>query len=410
MKRAVVVTGAGLITPLGLDRESTWSALLAGATGIGPISQFDAGAFPCRIAGEVRGFQPEKLLGDKQARHMDRFIQLAVCAAEEAIRQAGFLEARPDLERVGVYIGAGIGGLISIEKNHHVLLERGPGRISPFFIPMLIVNMAAGHVSIRHGFRGPALSHVSACATGAHSIGEAARLIERGDADVMIAGGSEASITPLGVGGFTAMRALSTRNDAPGKASRPFDLERDGFVPAEGAGVLVLESAEFARARGATVLAVMAGYGSCADAHHITAPREDGAGAARCMSLALKDAGLKPEDIGYVNAHATGTPLGDTAEALAIASVFGAGGPLVSSTKSMMGHALGAAGSIEAAVCVLAVRDGLAPPSINLEQPDPACPIRHVGANPQPPKRRAALSNSFGFGGSNASLIFAAAE
>jgi 3-oxoacyl-[acyl-carrier-protein] synthase II len=380
---------------------------VAGRSGIAPFRNFDASKLPVRFGGEVPG---ELDLGDvapKEARRLDRMIALAVAASREAVSDAR-LGDDVDRQRAGVAIGSGIGGLSTLEESCHVIETRGPGRISPFMIPMIISNMAAGYVAIRHGFRGPNLCHVSACATGAHSIGEAARIIERGDADVMLAGGSEAACCMLGVAGFAAMRALSTREDDPPAASRPFDRGRDGFVMGEGAAVLVLEEAESARARGATVRAEVLGYGMSADAAHMAIPTEDAEGAQRCMRLALADAELAPTDVDYLNAHATGTPAGDPAEVRAIRAVFGAHADSlpVSSTKSMTGHLLGAAGAVEAVLCIRALETGLLPPTINLDDPDPECRLDHVANKARAARARVALSNSFGFGGTNAALVF----
>jgi 3-oxoacyl-[acyl-carrier-protein] synthase II len=404
----VVVTGLGCVTPLGLDAEATWQAAREGRSGIGPLTGFDAAEFPVRIAGEVRG-EPD--LGDvptKEARRYDRVITFALAAAREAAAQAGVAPGWADPERAGVAIGSGVGGLGTLEASVAVLLERGPKRVSPFTIPMMIGNMSSGLVAIRYGLLGPNLCHVSACATGSHAIGEAARLIERGDADAMLAGGSEAANTPLGVASFASMRALSTRNDSPAAASRPFDRGRDGFVIAEGAAVLVLEAEEHARARGATPRAVLLGYGRGADAFHITLPEEEGRGAARCMELALRDADLPPRDVDLLNAHATGTPSGDPAEVRAVRAVFGshADDLPVSATKSMTGHMLGAAGAVEALLCIRSLEDGVAPPTLNLDDPDPECELDHVAHKARPcAGARVALSNSFGFGGTNACLL-----
>ncbi len=407
MKRRVVVTGLGLVSPLGLDVESSWRALLEGRSGIGPITRFDASAFASRIAGELKGFDVSRYLSPKEARKLDPFILYAIAAAAEAVADAG-LEAGEDAERIGVAIGSGIGGLSYIERGHNVYLKGGPRKMSPFFIPGSIVNMAAGNISIRYGFKGPNLALVSACTTGTHNIGDAARLIRYGDADVMLAGGSEAAITPLGLGGFAAARALSTRNDAPGKASRPWDRDRDGFVLSEGAGVLVLEDYERAKARGAKLYAEVIGYGMSADAYHITQPPEDGEGAVRCMAEALRDAGLPPEAVDYINAHGTSTPLGDVAEVRAIKALFGehAYRLAVSSTKSMTGHMLGAAGAAEAVFSILALRDQVAPPTVNLDHPDEGCDLDFVPHRARPMGMEVAMSNSFGFGGTNGTLIF----
>jgi 3-oxoacyl-[acyl-carrier-protein] synthase II len=403
----VVVTGLGCVTPLGGDVASTWASALAGVSGVGPITRFDASPLPVRIAGEVRTPVEVRDLPPKEVRRLDRFILLALAAAQEAWSDAGLGGGGFEPDRAGVAIGSGIGGLATILENHRILLTSGARRVSPFTIPMTISNMASGYVSMRHGLRGPNLCHVSACSTGTHAIGEAARLIERGDADVMLAGGSEAPLVDIAVAGFAAMRALSTRSDAPERASRPFDVGRDGFVMAEGAGVLVLESLEHALARGARIRAEVAGYGASADASHMTLPDETGSGAQRCMRLAIADAGLRPEAVDHLNAHATSTPAGDPAEARAIRAVFGdhADRLPVSATKSMTGHLLGAAGAVEALLCVRALEVQLLPPTINLDQPDPDCPLDHVVGKARRCAVRVALSNSFGFGGTNASLV-----
>ncbi|MFB3828274.1 MAG: beta-ketoacyl-ACP synthase II [Bryobacteraceae bacterium] len=408
MSRRVVVTGVGLLTPLGLSTEESWQALLAGKSGIGPITAFDASAFSCRIAGQVKGFEPQKYIEKKEVKKMGRFIQFAIAASESAMAASGLKVTPEEAERVGVYIGSGIGGFEVIEREHQTLLEHGPRRISPFFIPASIVNLASGHVSIRFGAKGPNSATATACTTSAHSIGDSARIIERGDADVMICGGTEACITPMGIGGFAAMRALSTRNDEPERASRPWDKNRDGFVVGEGSGILVLEELEHAKARGARILAELAGYGMSADAFHVTAPPEDGDGAFRVMRAALKDAGLAPEQIDYINAHGTSTDVGDRAETMGVKRCFGdhAYKVAVSSTKSMTGHLLGGAGGLEAGITVLAIRDQIAPPTINYETPDPDCDLDYVPNQARPMRMEYALSNSFGFGGTNGSLIF----
>lgn len=406
MKRRVVVTGIGLISPLGLDAEGTWQAVRSGTSGIGKISLFDASSFPVQIAGEVKGFVPENYMDKKDVKKMDRFIQFAMAAAREAMAQSGLAITPDNAERVGVAVGSGIGGLATIETQHKILLERGPGRMSPFFIPGIIINMASGQLSIEYGAKGPNVSTVTACATSSHSIGEAARYIRNGDVDAMICGGAEAAVTAIAVGGFAAMRALSTRNDEPERASRPYDIGRDGFVMGEGAGIFILEELEHAKARGAKILCELSGYGLCGDAYHISAPSEDGDGPCRVMQNALKDAGLEPSQIGYVNAHGTSTPTGDKVETLAVKKVFGEKPPLVSSTKSMTGHLLGAAGVLEAALTIFAMRDGVVPPTINLEVPDPDCDLDYVPNTARSVEFTHALSNSFGFGGTNASLIF----
>ncbi len=405
--RRVVVTGVGLVTPVGVGTEETWQALLAGTNGIRTITNFDASEYPVRIAGEVPGFDPLRWINRKEIKKMDRFIHLAVGAAHLALEHAGLPIPVPDPDRTGVIIGVGMGGLQTLEEAVDVIRTKGPSRVSPFTIPKLIINLAPGHVSMMIGARGPNLSSVSACATGAHSVGDAARLIAMGDADVMIAGGAEATVTGLGIAGFAAMRALSTRNDEPHRASRPFDLERDGFVSAEGAGVLVLELLEHAKARGAHILAEIAGYGQSSDAHHMTMPDPDGAGAQAAMRNALRDADLEPGDIAYLNAHGTSTPVNDRIETLAIKHVFGdhARRMPISSTKSMTGHMLGAAGAVEAAVCALAIERGVIPPTINLEVPDPDCDLDYVPGQARELPVGAAISNSFGFGGTNACLV-----
>jgi 3-oxoacyl-[acyl-carrier-protein] synthase II len=407
-RRRVVVTGLGCVTPLGGDVDSTWEAAVEGRSGIGPFTRFDTCGFQVRFGGEVRS---ELDLGDiapKEARRLDRMIALAVAASREAVRNGGLAADAVDPERVGVAIGSGIGGLATLEESFDVMTKRGPGRISPFMIPMIISNMAGGYVAILQGLLGPNLCHVSACATGAHSIGESARIIERGDADVMLAGGTEAANTKLGVAGFSAMRALSIRNDDPQAASRPFDRDRDGFVMSEGAAVLVLEEAEHARARGARVLGELLGYGMSADATHMAIPSESAEGAQRCMRLALEDAELGPGDVHYVNAHATSTPAGDPAEVRAIRAVFGryADGIAVSATKSMTGHLLGAAGAVEALFCLRALESGVLPPTINLDNPDPECELDHVANKARRRQVCVTISNSFGFGGTNATLVF----
>ncbi len=406
--RRVVVTGIGLVTPLGNDRDTTWSALVNGKSGIGPITHFDVSDFATKIAGEVRDFDPTKWIEPREAKHLDPFVQYGIAASDMALADSG-LDVKAEPERVGVFIGSGLGGVTTIERTHKNLLEKGPRRgMSPYFVPQIIVNITPGHVSIRTGAKGPNLSHVSACSTGAHAIGEAMRTIQRGDADAMIAGGCEATITPLGVGGFNAMRALSTRNDEPTRASRPWDAERDGFVMAEGAGVLVVEEYEHAKKRGAKIYAELIGYGLSADAHHITAPPDDGEGAARTMRMALADAKIDPAAIGYINAHGTSTKQGDIAETRAVHTVFGAHAKqlAISSTKSMTGHLLGAAGGAEAAFTVLAIERGVLPPTINLEHPDPDCDLDYVPNHAREVRVEAAISNSFGFGGTNASLLF----
>ena len=407
MKRRVVVTGIGLVSPLGLDRPTTWEGLLAGRSGIGPITKFDASEYSCRIAGEVRGFDAERHLVRKDARKMDTFTHYAVSASLEALADADFSIDADNAPRVGVYIGSGIGGLPLLEKTHRDLLSRGPRRVSPFFLPGMILNMASGQVSILTGAKGPNLAVATACATASHSIGESFRMIQLGTADAMITGGTEAVICPLAVGGFCAMKALSTRNDDPEGASRPFDAERDGFVMGEGAGILLLEEREQAIARGARIYAEMVGYGVSGDAFHITAPSEDGDGAIRAMSAALEDAGVAPEEVEYVNAHGTSTPAGDRVETLAVKRVFGEHAAKVAfaSTKSMTGHLLGAAGGLETAISVLSVFEDVIPPTINQTTPDPECDLDSVPNESRRTRVRVSLNNSFGFGGTNASLV-----
>ena len=405
--RRVVVTGIGLVTPLGTGLEKTWKALCAGESGIARITRFDPTDYSTQIAGEVKDFDPAAFIEKKEIKKMDPFIHFAVGAAQLATDDAGLKVTPENAERVGVYIGSGIGGLSSIEAYHTVLKEKGPDRVSPFFIPMTIINLASGQVAIRLGARGPNSCAVTACATGNNCIGDAFRLIQQGDADVMVAGGAEAAVTPLGVAGFGAARALSRRNNEPTRASRPFDRDRDGFVLAEGAGVLVLEELETAKRRGARIYAEIVGYGMTADAYHITAPPDTGEGAVRCMELAIRDAGVAKEEIGYINAHGTST-FADKIETLAIKQVFGDRAPRipVSSTKSMTGHLLGAAGGIEAAFSVLAIHRGSLPPTINLEHPDPECDLDYVPGRARATSVDVVLSNSFGFGGVNACLLF----
>ena len=407
-QRRVVVTGVGLVSPVGIGTEETWSALLQGKSGIAPIELFDASRFACRFAGEVKGFVPEKFIDRKDIKKMGRFIQFAMAATNFAMAQSALEIADHNAERVGVYVGSGIGAFEVIEREHAKLLTGGPDRVSPFFINATIANLASGQISIKYGASGPNLTCATACTTGAHGVGEAWHIIRRGDADVMICGGSEAAVTPLSVAGFAAMRALSTRNECPATASRPWDKERDGFVVGEGAGVLILEELEHARARGAKILAELVGYAANSDAFHTNAPPEDGRGVRRVMQLALKSAGLQPVDIRYLNAHATSTPLGDRAEAQAIAEVFGefSEALLVSSTKSMTGHLLGGAGSLEAGITVLALRDQIAPPTTNIEEMDERCKLSLIRDKSLPMAMEYAMTNSFGFGGTNASLIF----
>jgi 3-oxoacyl-[acyl-carrier-protein] synthase II len=411
-QRRVVVTGIGMISPLGVGNEPTWQGLLAGRSGIDRITKFDTTNYACKIAGEVRGFAPEDWMEKKEVKKSDTFIHFAVAAARIAVDDAKLDTAAEDGDRFGVIIGSGIGGLPLIEEMHSKLLERGPSRISPFFIPGLIVNLASGQISIRFGCRGPSSAPATACATGAHAIGDAYKIIQREDADLMFAGGSEAVITPLAVGGFSAMRALSTRNDDPQHASRPWDLNRDGFVMGEGAGVLLLEERERAIRRGAKIYCEITGYGMSSDAYHISAPSEDGGGMIRVMQRALKDAKLATTDIEYINAHGTSTPIGDKIETIAIKGVFGehAHKLAVSSTKSMTGHLLGAAGGLEGAISALAIKHGVMPPTMNYETPDPECDLDYVPNKARQKKLRHVMSNSFGFGGTNATLIFSAHE
>jgi 3-oxoacyl-[acyl-carrier-protein] synthase II len=407
VRRRVVITGVGVVSPLGLDTPSTWSALVAGKSGIGPITKFDVSAYSCRIGGEVRGFVPENYIDRKEVKKMDAFIHYAIAASREALQDSGLKIDADNAERVGVYIGSGIGGMPLFESTHKALLEHGPRKISPFFIPGMIINLAAGQVSILFGAKGPNLACATACATGNHAIGEAMRLIREDYADVMIAGGTDAVIVPLAVGGFCAMKALSTRNEEPEKASRPFDANRDGFVIGEGAGILVLEERDQAIARGANIYAELAGYGLSGDAYHISAPAPNGEGAARAMRGALRDANVEPREIDYINAHGTSTPVGDTIETLAVKSVFGAHAREIAfaSTKSMTGHLLGAAGGLESAITSLAIRHGIVPPTINYVTPDPSCDLDCVPNTARRMPIRAALNNSFGFGGTNASLL-----
>ena len=407
-RRRVVVTGLGIVSPVGIGVAAAWANIVAGVSGITRITRFDTEGFPSRIAGEVKGFDVSKYLSAKEARRFDTFIHYGLVATMEAITDAGLDGYYGDKDRCGVSVGSGIGGLPMIEETQRAYMQGGVRKISPFFVPGTIINMVAGLVSIHYGFRGPNLATVSACSTGNHSLGEAARLIEYGDADVMVAGGAESTVSPLGVGGFSAARALSTRNDDPATASRPWDVGRDGFVLGEGAGILVLEEYEHAKARGAKIYCELAGYGMSADANHITAPPEDGGGAARSMLNAMRNAGLATTDIDYINAHGTSTPLGDIAECVAVKRAFGehAYKLAVSSTKSMTGHLLGAAAGIEAVFTALAFRDQIAPPTANLVDVDPHCDLDFVPRVARPMKIRAALSNSFGFGGTNATIAF----
>ncbi len=407
MKRRVVITGVGLVIPTGIGVRNAWKSVCEGKSGIGPLTRFDGNGFETKIAGEVKGFNPELYIEKKEVKKMDLFIQYAVGAAHEAIKDSDLQITPENAERIGVIVGTGLGGLPTLEKYHQILMEKGPSRISPFFIPMLIANLASGHIAIRFGAKGPNTCVVTACATGAHCIGDALRAIQYGDADAIIAGGTEANITPLCIGGFNAMKALSTRNEEPQKASRPFEKSRDGFVVAEGAGIVILEELEFALHRGAKIYGEVAGYGYTGDAYHITAPCPDGDGAVRCMRMAIKDAGLQPEEVEYINAHGTSTPLNDKTETLAIKAVFGerAKEIPVSATKSMTGHLLGAAGSTEAIFTALAIHDGILPPTINYEEPDPECDLDFVPNVARREAVRIGMSNAFGFGGTNATLI-----
>ena len=405
--RRVVVTGIGLVSSLGIGTEANWAALNAGQSGIGTITKFDAAAFATRIAGEVKGFDPLQFIDKKDVKKMDVFIQYAIAAADFAMTDAHLTITPEQAPRTGVFIASGIGGFTTIEREHKALLEGGPRKISPFFIPSAIINLAAGQVSIRFGAKGPNSATCTACSASAHAIGDAYEIIRRGDADVMIAGGSEAAITPMGIGGFGAMRALSTRNDEPARASRPFDVDRDGFIVGEGAGVLILEVLEDAQRRGAKIYAELVGYGMSADAYHITAPSEDGDGAFRVMNAAMKSAGITPSQVDYINAHGTSTPHGDRIETIAIKRGFGdhARKVAVSSTKSMTGHLLGAAGGLEAGITALAVHHQVAPPTINLDRPDLECDLDYIPNTKRAFKIEYALSNSFGFGGTNAALL-----
>lgn len=406
--RRVVVTGVGVVSALGTGTEKNWSALMAGKSGIDRITRFDASDLPSQIAGEVKDFNPEDFIDKKEVKKMDSFIHYALAASDMAMKDSGLQVTEENAERVGVVVGAGLGGLPAIEKYHEVLMNGGYKKVTPFFIPMLIINLAPGHISIRFGAKGPNLSTVTACATGTHSIGDAYHIIKRGDADAMIAGGAESTITPLGIAGFNVMKALSTRNDDPTRASRPFDKGRDGFIMAEGAGIVVLEEYESAKKRGAKIYAEVVGYGATGDAYHITAPGPDGEGAARCMKMALKHAGMNPEDVDYINAHGTSTHFNDLYETMAIKSVFGehARKLMVSSTKSMTGHTLGAAGGIEAVYSLLTMERSAVPPTINYEEPDPECDLDYVPNQARQAEVRVAMSNSLGFGGTNGTLIF----
>lgn len=406
MKHRVVVTGMGVVTSLGKDLDTLWDNLVQGKSGVSRIEAFDVSDYPTQIAASVKDFNPEDYVDRKEARKMDRFVQFATAAAVNAMKDSGLnIAEQADPERVGVMIGSGIGGLGTWEDQHNILLEKGPKRVSPFFIPMMIANMASGHVSILFGAKGPNTTAVTACATGTHSIGDSYKLIQRGDADVMICGGAEATIRPTGMAGFCSMRAMSTRNDEPEKASRPFDLERDGFVMGEGAGILILESLEHAQKRGAKIYGEIIGYGLSGDAHHMTEP--DPNGPERCMKMAIRDAGIAPEEVDYINAHGTSTPVGDRSETIAIKRAFGdhAYKLAISSTKSMTGHLLGAAGGVEGVICGLTLQHGVIPPTINLEHPDPECDLDYVPNEARRADVRVTMSNSFGFGGHNATII-----
>jgi 3-oxoacyl-[acyl-carrier-protein] synthase II len=408
LRRRVVVTGMGLVIPTGIGVETVWKNVCEGKSGIGLLTRFDTNGFETKIAGEVKDFNPELYIDKKEIKRMDLFVQYAIAATKEALEDAQLNIAPENCEQIGVIVGTGLGGLPTLEKYHKVLLERGPSRISPFFIPMLIANLASGQIAIQFGPKGPNTCLVTACATGAHCIGDAFRAIVYGDAEAMIAGGTEANITPLTIGGFNAMKALSTKNDEPEKACRPFEKNRDGFVVAEGAGIVILEELQFALKRNAKIYGELIGYGYTGDAYHITAPSPDGDGAVRCMRMAIKDAGLKSEEIDYINAHGTSTPLNDLTETIAIKTVFGdyAKKIPISATKSMTGHLLGAAGSTEAIFTILAIRDGILPPTINYEEPDPQCDLDYVPNMARRKPLKVAMSNAFGFGGTNATLVF----
>jgi len=407
-KRRVVVTGLGMVSPVGLDVATSWKNILAGNSGIETITHFDTSVFSTRFGGSVKDFDVTRYMSAKEARKMDTFIHYGVAAADEAIKDAGLEVTEENAERIGVAIGSGIGGLPGIEKGHAAYMKGGPRKISPFFVPANIINMISGHVSINYGLKGPNIALVTACATGTHSVGDAARIIEYGDADVMLAGGAEMATSPCGLGGFGAARALSTRNEDPAAASRPWDRDRDGFVLSDGAGVVVLEEYEYARKRGARIYAEVVGYGMSGDAYHMTAPSEGGEGAKRCMQSAMRNAGINPEQVDYINAHGTSTPAGDIAETMAAKSAFGehAYRLAMSSTKSMTGHLLGAAGGIEAIFSILSIRDQVAPPTINLDNPDLQCDLNYVPHTAQEMKIDVAVSNSFGFGGTNGTLVF----
>lgn len=408
MSRRVVITGLGAVTPVGNSVAASWQTAITGRSGIDKITRFDTTGFATQIAGEVKGFEPEKYIDKKEIKKMDLFIQYALAAGQEAVDDAGLVISEQEADRVGVFVGAGLGGLATLERYHSAILEGGPRKVSPFFIPMLIANMAPGQLAIRFGAKGPNLSSVSACAAANHALGDAFKVIQRGDADVMISGGTESVVTPLGIAGFNAMKALSLRNDAPQAASRPFERDRDGFVLSEGSGIIILEELERARGRGAKIYAELVGYGLNADAYHMTAPSPGGEGAARCLKMALTDARVDVSQVGYINAHGTSTPLNDVAETQAIKIVFGdyAKRLLVSSTKSVTGHLLGAAGGVEAIFTVKAVETGIIPPTINYDNPDPECDLDYVANTAREVQVDVAISNAFGFGGTNACLVF----
>ncbi|RDV83609.1 beta-ketoacyl-ACP synthase II [Ammonifex thiophilus] len=408
MSARVVITGLGVVSPVGIGKDAFWEALVQGKSGVGRITHFDPSAYRTQIAAEVRGFDPGLYLDRREIRHLDRYSQFALVAARMALEDAGIKPGDVDPDRVGVILGCGIGGIATFEEQAQILFQKGPARVSPFFVPMMIANMAAGQIAIAHRFYGPNSTVVTACASSNHAIGEAFRVLQRGEADVMLTGGTEAAITPLAIAGFCAMRAMSTRNEEPERACRPFDAARDGFVIGEGAGILVLERLEHALARGARIYAELVGYGQSCDGYHVTAPDPEGEGAAKAMRRALADAGIKPEEVSYINAHGTSTPLNDKVETLAIKKVFGKAAYRipVSSTKSMTGHLLGAAGGVEAAACVLSITHGIVPPTINYEHPDPECDLDYVPNRARSMRVEVALSNGFGFGGHNATLIF----
>ncbi len=408
MENRVVITGLGVVTSLGMGKEAFWNALISGVSGISTVTRFDVTDYPTKIAGEIKDFNPQDFIDKKEARRMDRFAQFAVAGSALALEDAGLDLSRKDLDRVGVSLGTGIGGTESFEEQHRVLLDKGPGRVSPFFVPMMIGNMGAGQISIQFGIRGPNITIVNACAASANAVGEAFRILQRGKAEVMLAGGAEAAVTPMSMAGFNAMRAMSVNNEFPEKASRPFDLNRDGFVMSEGSGIMVLETLEHAEARGAHIYAEVAGYGCTADAYHITSPSPDGEGARKSMAEALGDAGILPQEVNYINAHGTSTPLNDKYETIAIKNLFGDHAPslAVSSTKSMTGHLLGASGAVEGIASALTIENGIIPPTINYETPDPECDLDYVPNHSRQQAVEVALSNSFGFGGHNVTIAF----